>query len=195
MRSHSVSHASALWRRLPVRLVALAVTVVFTAIQVPAQGAMDREITDQAQVASFQATTGSQGSPDSAAKAEDTDFSAPVPNIIEEATLLRPSSSSLDSLFSNMRAQDNGPSSSPASTTKAKAANTKPSHHGLGVALAITGTVVLALGVVLAAGADSISVCGNEHSGGCQEARTGGYVAIGGGAAIAVTGFYLQFHR
>jgi len=194
VRSHSVSHVSAHWRKLPARLVALAVTVVFTASQVPAQGPMDRETTDQVQAASVQATTGSQGRPDSAAKPEDTDFSAPVPNI-EEAALVKTSSSSLDSLFSSMGAQDNGQSSSPTPTTKAKAANTKSPHHGLGVALAISGTVILALGVVLAAGADSIDVCSNEHTGGCQEARTGGYVAIGGGAAIAVTGFYLQFHR
>jgi hypothetical protein len=194
VRSHSFSHAPALCRILPARLVALAVTVVFTASQVPAQGPMDRGTTGEAQAASVQATTGSQGSPDSVAKAENADFSAPVPNI-EEATLVKPSPSSLDSLFSNLDAQDNGQSSSPTPTTKAKAANTKPPHHGLGVALAITGTVALALGVVLVAGTDSISLCSNEHSGGCGEARTGGYVAIGGGAAIAVTGFYLQFHR
>ncbi len=129
----------------------------------------------------------SQGAPAGVPAAE---LSAPIPNVAEP-TADQPFSDSLVSLSALDAGQDNSPGPS---TPNAKPAKTKPPHHGLGVALAITGTAALVVGVALLAGS-GISLCSNERSGGCQEARTGGYVAIGVGAPVAVLGFYLQFHR
>ena len=80
--------------------------------------------------------------------------------------------------------------SSPAMTSAPKA---KPSHHGLGVALAIVGTTAIFAGVVLYEG-EQHAWC-NSTSTGCTEARDTGIALMPIGGAVAVTGFYLVFHR
>ncbi len=128
-----------------------------------------------------------------AAPAE-TDISAPVPRL-EEASLVSPAANPFFSL-----ALDGGQSSSSQSATsigspaKPPAAKTKPPHHGLGVALAIVGTAALVSGVALFATEQSIGVCG-PSSHGCSEAKDAGLVLMPVGAGVAITGFYLQFHR
>lgn len=128
-------------------------------------------------------------------------FSAPSPQI-EEADLARPSA-----LFSFYAAQQSGQSSSQSGTqsssqdasaattsSKAAAARSKPPHHGLGIALAAVGTTALVLGAV-SYSLGHIDICSNQHGGGCQEARVAGLVLMPAGGAVAITGFYLQFHR
>jgi len=129
----------------------------------------------------------------------ETDISAPVPDA-EEASSVSPATNSLFSL-----AQEGGQSSSSlgsssqssSATTapaKAPAARPKSPHHGLGIALAVVGTAALTVGIAAYAlgGAD---ICANEKSGGCHEARDAGLILMPVGAGVAITGFYLQFHR
>ena len=183
--SRSISMAQRLARRgIPARLVALALAFAFTSSQVSAQPIMVRD------AANLGPATASQGSQEAPAGEPAAELSAPIPNV-EEPIAGKPFSDSLV-LLSSLDAGQNNPQS--ASTPNAKPAKTKPPHHGLGVALAITGTAALVVGVALLAGSGT-SICSNEHSGGCQEARTGGYVGVGVGAPLAVLGFYLQFHR
>jgi hypothetical protein len=87
-----------------------------------------------------------------------------------------------------------GTQNAPVASGKTPAARTKPPHHALGVTLAIVGTTALVAGAVLFAGEKSISVC-NGASSGCNEARDTGIALMPIGAAVAVTGFYFQFHR
>ncbi len=128
-----------------------------------------------------------------AAPAE-TDISAPVPRL-EEASLVSPAANPFFSL-----ALDGGQSSSSQSATsigspaKPPAAKTKPPHHGLGVAMAIVGTATLAVGIAAYA-LGGIDICANDNSGGCKEARDAGLVLMPVGGGVAITGFYLQFHR
>ncbi len=131
------------------------------------------------------------------------EISAPAPQA-EEAELVKPPALS----FLSMEAAQNGGESSsqsatqsssqdqPAATTSTKAATAKtnPPHRGLGIALAAVGTTALVLGVV-AFTASRLDICANEHSGGCEEARDAGLILMPAGGAVAVTGFYLQFHR
>ncbi len=132
-----------------------------------------------------------------------TEISAPVPTV-EEAKLVSPLAIPMLSIT---RAQDSGQSSpqsatqsssqdspAPTTSTKAAAARSKPPHRGLGIALAVVGTTALVAGVV-AYSVSRIDICSNEHSGGCQEARDAGLALMPVGGAVAVTGFYLQFHR
>lgn len=196
VKLHSMSFATPMHRRvarrsMPVRMAVLAMAVVFTASQVPAQPLMDRDATSQIQTTNAQAATTGQGD-HAAPAAEDTAtaISAPAPNF-EEAALAKPFSDSLLMLA----AQGGTSNSSVTPSPSPKAVKTKPSHHRLGVALAITGTAALVIGVVFAAGADHINLCSNEHTGGCQEARSWGYAGIGVGAPVAVLGYYLLFHK
>jgi hypothetical protein len=125
-----------------------------------------------------------------------TSLSAPVPTV-EEADLAAP----LPIPFSALAATEAGSQSSsesssqsvPAPSTHA-ATKTKPPHHGLGVALAIVGTAALVSGVALFATEQSIGLCG-PSSHGCSEAKDAGLVLMPVGAGVAITGFYLQFHR
>jgi hypothetical protein len=150
-----------------------------------------------------QAVAGSEQVMGAPSAEERADISVPAPQV-EEANLAKPPA--LLS-FSVEAAQNGGESSSqsatqsssqdsPAATTstKAAAAKTKPPHRELGIALAALGTTALALGVVAFA-ASRFSICANQHSGGCQEARDAGLILMPAGGAVAVTGFYLQFHR
>jgi hypothetical protein len=97
-------------------------------------------------------------------------------------------------------AQDGGQSSSsqnlPSGGAPAKppTAKTKSPHHGLGVALAIVGTAALVSGIALFATEQSIGFC-SPSSHGCSEAKDAGLILMPVGAGIAITGFYLQFHR
>ncbi len=129
----------------------------------------------------------------SAAPAE-TDISAPVPRV-EEAGLVKPTANSFFSLAleggQSSSSQNLPPADAPA---KPRATKIKPPHHGLGVALAIVGTATLAVGVAAYA-LGEIDICANEHSGGCEETRNAGLVLMPVGAGVAITGFYLQFHR
>ena len=133
-----------------------------------------------------------EAAPQSAA----TDLSAPVPTI-EEADLVAP----LPISFSALEATDGASQSSssqslppPDAPAKPPAAKTKPPHHGLGVALAIVGTATLAVGIAAYA-LGGIDICANDNSGGCKEARDAGLVLMPVGGGVAITGFYLQFHR
>ncbi len=174
-----------------VRMGVLAMAVVCTGREVGGQGLMEGEETRGIKTTNAQAATTGQGE-DAAPAAEDTAtaISARAPNF-EEAALAKPFSDSLLMLA----AQGGTSNSSVTPSPSPKAVKTKPSHHRLGVALAITGTAALVIGVVFAAGADHINLCSNEHTGGCQEARSWGYAGIGVGAPVAVLGYYLLFHK
>ena len=121
---------------------------------------------------------------------------APVPTV-EEADLVAP----LPIPFSALEATQAGSPSSPESSSQSvppppppAAHKTKPPHHGLGVALAIVGSATLAVGIAAYA-LGGIDICANDKSGGCKEARDAGLVLMPVGGGVAVTGFYLQFHR
>ena len=88
-------------------------------------------------------------------------------------------------------AQNSAPTSKSAATSARK---TKPPHHTLGIVLAVVGTAALVAGVALYAGEKTVSVC-NGTSSGCNEAKDTGIALMPIGAGVAVTGFYLQFHR
>jgi hypothetical protein len=119
---------------------------------------------------------------------------------LEEASLVSPTSNQFFSLAleggqssssQSLLSQD---SSSGAPPAQPRAVKTKSPHHGLGVALAIVGSAALAVGVAAYALGD-MDICANEKSGGCHEARDAGLVLMPVGAGVAITGFYLQFHR
>jgi len=82
----------------------------------------------------------------------------------------------------------NAPATATSTVTK-----TKPAHHGLGVTLAVVGTAALVSGVALYVG-EQHAYC-NSSSSGCNEAKNFGLALMPIGAGVAVTGFYLQFHR
>jgi hypothetical protein len=168
----------------------LACAALFAAGQTAAQSRIARDIDGPAQDTANAAPLVSSAS---AAPAE-TDISAPVPRV-EEAGLVSPAASPFLSLAldgaQSSSSQNLPPTDAPA---KPPAAKTKPPHHGLGVALAIVGTATLAVGIAAYA-LGGIDICANEHSGGCQEARDAGLILMPVGAGVAVTGFYLQFHR
>jgi hypothetical protein len=134
----------------------------------------------------------------------ETEISAPTPQV-EEANLAKPPASL--SLWMKGRGQASSQSSSlsgiqsssqdsatAATSTKAAATKTKPPHRELGIALAAVGTTALVVGVVAFA-ASRFDICANEHSGGCQQARDAGLILMPVGGAVAITGFYFQFHR
>ena len=107
-----------------------------------------------------------------------------------------------DPFHSLEMAQNGGQSSShdatqtpPATTSTAMtpAPKPRPTHHGLGVALAIVGTTALFAGVVLYEG-EQHAWC-NSSSTGCAEARDTGIALMPIGGAMAATGFYLVFHH
>jgi len=123
-------------------------------------------------------------------------ISAPVP-ATEEANMAAPSPISLSALESIQAAsQSSSESSSQTSPTPTppQANRRKPQHRGLGIALAVVGSVSLAAGITAFAIGES-SFCANEKSGGCPEARDAGLVLMPVGGAVAITGFYFTFHR
>jgi len=137
----------------------------------------------------------------------DAAIQAPVPPApqVEEANIAKPPQILSLALQSPQNANQSSSSASAtqtssldqpvaATSTKAAASRSKPPHHGLGIALATIGTTALAAGAIVYAGS-KIDICSNEHSGGCQEARDAGLVLMPAGGAVAVAGFYLQFHR
>ena len=73
------------------------------------------------------------------------------------------------------------------------APHTRPSHRTLGTALAIAGIAALVAGAALYVG-EQHAYC-NGSSTGCSEARDTGIALMPIGGAVAVTGFYLRFHR
>jgi hypothetical protein len=202
MEFHSVSSAARLNRESAGRgAVLLAAWFGIAALLFTGEGIgqtrIAGKIADQTPpVASFeQVTSTTSGEPL-------TEISAPSAQA-EEASLAKPSAL----LFLSAEAQNGGQSSSQSGTqsssqdasaaaasTKAAAAKIKPPHHGLGIALAALGTTALVLGAV-SYSLGHIDICSNEHSGGCGEARDAGLVLMPAGAAVAITGFYLQFHR
>lgn len=131
------------------------------------------------------------------------EISAPVPNMEVSSLTNQAGAVSFQALAAQNSSQSSSQSASQdstagssSSTTSAKTATTKskPPHHALGVTLAVIGTTTFAAGVVLLAGEHAISVC-NGASKGCNEARDAGLVMTPVGGAVAITGFYLQFHR
>lgn len=171
-----------------------------SASQAAAQTRFERGIADSAQdaVSAAVATPVDAGGLSSV-------LEAPVPGAsvssLEEANVVNPNSSQFFSL-----AMENGQSSSSqnlpsgqnsssgAAPAQPRAVKTKSPHHGLGVALAIVGSAALAVGVASYA-LGGIDICANEKSGGCKEARDAGLVLMPAGGGVAITGFYLQFHR
>jgi len=171
-------------------LASFACATLFAASQSVAQSRFTRDIDYPAQDA---AATAPQVSAAPVTPAE-TEVSAPVPNA-EEASSASPAADPFLSL-----AQDGGQSSSSQSSSstggpaKPPAAKTKPPHHGLGIALAVVGTAALVSGIALFATEQSIGYC-SPSSHGCSEAKDAGLVLMPVGAGVAITGFYLQFHR
>jgi hypothetical protein len=99
--------------------------------------------------------------------------------------------------FLSLEAADSGENSSqngqaaPSNTTATK---TRPAHRGLGIALAVVGTLALVSGVALYGGEKQFSLC-NGNSGGCNEAKDTGIALMPIGAGVAAVGFYLTFRR
>jgi hypothetical protein len=123
-------------------------------------------------------------------------FSAPVPTT-EEAGLAVPKPISFSALAATQAGSSGSTESSSQSmppTSPPAAVKTKRQHRGMGVALAIVGSVTLAAGVTAFAIGES-NFCANEKSGGCPEAKDAGLVLMPVGGAVAVTGFYFTFHR
>ncbi len=201
-------------RGLSIPATAFACAALFVASQSMAQSRFDRGIADHtadriADSAQDAASATPQTSGALATPAE-TEIStsvpeapipgAPVPSS-EEASLVSPAGN-----LSLLLAQDGGQSSSSqnlpsgqnvpsgAAPVQRKAAKTKPPHHGLGVALAIVGSAALGVGVAAYA-ISGIDICANAKSGGCKETRDAGLILMPVGAGVAITGFYLQFHR
>ncbi len=102
MKTHRVSSATPPCQSIPAKLAAIALAMLFTASEVPAQP-LDWDATNETQATSTQATTTSEGN-DAVPAAVDTaaDISAPVPNL-EEATPVKPTS---DSMFAMAAMQD-----------------------------------------------------------------------------------------
>jgi hypothetical protein len=178
---------------------ALACAGLFVASQAAAQSRFDRNIADHISDLAQDAMSATPQTSGALATPGDTDVltsvpEAPVPSL-EEADLVSPASNPFLAL-----AQDGGQSSSsqnlPSGGAPAKppTAKTKSPHHGLGVALAIVGTAALVSGIALFATEQSIGFC-SPSSHGCSEAKDAGLILMPVGAGIAITGFYLQFHR
>lgn len=123
-------------------------------------------------------------------------ISAPIPTV-EEADLSAPPPipfSAMEATQAGSQSSSSQSSTSIGGPAKPPAVKTKPPHHGLGVALAIVGTATLAVGIAAYA-LGGIDICANDKSGGCKEARDAGLVLMPVGGGVAITGFYLQFHR
>jgi len=171
-------------RSLPVRLGAVALTVLFTASQIPAQGPIPFD-TDTAQPApSTQSSTVTAQAP-----AVATDLSAPVPNV-EQATLAKTSS---DSLFAIADAQDPAPGPSSNSLMSTPTVKKKAPHHALGLTLAITGTTVLVASAFFFGLQNHF--CSGSSNATCNTVRTNSLIGIGIGAPVAAVGYYFQFHK
>ncbi len=168
----------------------LACAALFTASQSAAQMRIARDIPEPAR----NTATATPKTSAAFATLADAGVAAPVPNM-EEASLVSPAANPFSSLEQDS-GQSSSSQSSPSAAAPAKpaATKTKPPHHALGIALAALGTTALALGAV-AYGFGRTDICANEHSGGCNEARDAGLVLMPVGGAVAVTGFYFQFHR
>lgn len=188
MKSHPLSHVGKFTGRCVSRSAPF-LAVLFLTAQVVAQNPIIPVSGDENGPA-----TGSQQSLSAPSAPVPAEMSAPAPSQ-EVASLSNPQTIPFLALAAG---QDSGQSSSqtmPAATTPTtKATNTKPPHHALGVTLAVVGVTALVAGAVLFAGEKSISVC-TPSSGGCNEARDAGIALMPIGAGVAVTGFYLQFHR
>jgi hypothetical protein len=178
---------------------AFACAALLVASQCAAQSRFDRDIADHVSdparygLSATQQTSGALATPAEADVLTSVP-AAPVPNL-EEADLVSPASNPFLAL-----AEEGGQSSSsqnlPSDGAPAKppTAKTKSTHHGLGVALAVVGTAALVSGIALFATEQSIGFC-SPSSHGCSEAKDAGLVLMPVGAGVAITGFYLQFHR
>jgi hypothetical protein len=204
-------------RRTSVLAMTIACAALFVASQfanqAAAQSRFDRGISDHV-------ATSTQGAPAPTlqtraavatplATAADTDNltsvpEAPVPSApvssFDEASLVSPTANLFLSLAldggqsssSQNLPPENSPSNAP--PLQPRAVKTKSPHHGLGVALAVVGTAALVSGIALFATEQSIGFC-SPSSHGCSEAKDAGLVLMPVGAGVAITGFYLQFHR
>jgi hypothetical protein len=181
---------------------AIACAAIFFASQsaskAAAQSRFDRETANSAQDA-VSATPQTSAAPATPADVLTSVPEAPVPSL-EEASLASPASNQFFSLAlegGQSSSSQNLPPENPSSTAppaQSRPVKTKSPHHGLGVALAVVGTAALVSGIALFATEQSIGVCG-PSSHGCSEAKDAGLILMPVGAGVAVTGFYLQFHR
>jgi hypothetical protein len=194
MGSSLVSQTLRIGSRCVSRSAPFIAVLVLTA-QVAAQNPMIPDAADLAGSA--------QGLPRAAqATAAPAQFEGSTPAPAQELASL--ASRETTSFFSLVAGPNGGQSSSqdgtrnmPAtgSNQKKAAPSNKPPHHALGVTLAVVGVTALVAGAVLFAGEKAIGFCNGESSGGCGEAKYTGIALMPIGGAVAVTGFYLQFHR
>ena len=123
-----------------------------------------------------------------------TEIFAPAP-AQEEANLSSPQRIPFLALAAGQDSNQSSSQDAPALTTPTKSTvtKTKRPHHALGVTLAVVGVTALVAGVALYVG-EQHAYC-NSTSSGCNEAKDSGLALMPIGAGVAVTGFYLQFHR
>jgi hypothetical protein len=184
--SHSIQLR---WKRSACGESAIAATLSLAALLMTPQLAAQNRIFGDS-VDPVQPEAGLQPAPTSHNRTGLRQISAPDP-VREDASLVR----SQAIPFLALEAQDSSQSSSQSGVmnptpTQTKASRTKPPHRGLGIALAVVGTTTLAVGITL----DRLSntaVCGAGET----ECRHLGIALMPVGGAVAVTGFYLTFHR
>lgn len=186
MKLHPLSNRGVIRREFVRRGVALLALIVVVPTMMAQTSASQISVQPGGGAALLQQTATEVSSPTPA------EISAPAP--ANEDAGLTPAQTVP---FLSLEATNSSESSSqnaPAAPGNATATKTGPAHHGLGIALAIVGTLALASGVALYAGEKQVSVC-NGHSTGCNEARDTGIALMPIGAGVAAVGFYLTFHR
>jgi hypothetical protein len=163
--------------------------VFLLTMQLAAQNQIIRGPADQTQLA-----TGSQQIAAAPSAPPLPEISAPLP-AQKDANLSSPKGIPFLALAAGQDSSQSSSQNAPATVppTQTTVPRKKAAHHGLGVALAVIGTAALVSGVALYVG-EQHAYC-NSSSSGCNEAKDFGLALMPVGAGVAVTGFYLQFHR